>query len=356
MIIKVERSNGYFMNLIIKSVEDWISFFEKVDELKGKYGSDMIKKTISNITLLQANCLPNLNEHAEFFGLLYEYNFRDLEALKIFLEKIYPIYCFNRIIESILMAKEKCGITHIACILDNQNQSRKIKIFSNGYGYRKVYFDNNIIPWVQYNFKTNGLDNCFIPSEAEFIVDSRDFVNRKSEFNSRVLCTSDFRMNVFSLPSKDEMDEYDCRQEKYLLFSSLLEGLEEYFLENKVHLIIGEPNQTYFKDNLLYFDRYSTIRTDGIMFDEFARMIQSSNIDLIECSKILVKDANMVVISKVINDDIQDIYLIVQQDFLLNYLDNKRKENSRVCGYLEKLMNYDVKDDYVQKLMLTKKD
>lgn len=340
------------MEYIIKKVDDWILFLEKIDEMKEKYGSHIIHKGITNIEILEQNGLPDLKDVAELLQLAYQFDFRNLEVLKRFLIKIEPIYRFSNIREEILKAKVELGVESIAFSLLNQNALKKIDVYDSGCGFQKVYSSKRVNPYRMYNFKTNGIDTCVISECEEFIVDCKNYHNKQQD--SRIFYTDDFSMKIEGFPSKEEMDSFGIKHEKNQLFSSLLSSLEEYFASKKVHLVASNPNQVYLKENMLNGIYYSTIRTDGIIFDENGLELFPSKIDLSGTTKILVRNADMVLISNILNKETQNIFLVVNPSFLMEYLkcifDEKQEEFKKsIVQLMDNLCDKDA-----SKLMLVK--
>lgn len=340
------------MDYIIKKVDDWISFLEKIDEMKEKYGSKIINKGIASIKLLEQNGLPDLKEVAELLQLAYQFDFRNLDIFKQFLIKIEPIYRFSNIREKILHAKEELGIESIAFSLLNEFAPKTIDIYFSGFGFKKVYSSNSIEPYRKYNFKTNGIDTCVISEHTEFILDCKNYHNKQGD--TRIFYTDDFSMKIEGFPSKEKMDSFGIKIEKNELFSSLLCSLEEYFDSKKVHLIAGNPSQVYVKENILDGMNYSTIRTDGIMLDENGLELFPSKIDLSGTTRILVRNANMVLISNILKSEIENIFLVVEPSFFMEYLktvfDEKQEELKKT---IVQLMD-NLCDKEVSKLMLIK--
>lgn len=324
--------------LIIRNIDDWIAFFEGLNNLK-EQTYNVVSKGIISLQALKDNNLVSFNEVGELFNLLVKIKIRNFdEAIKL-LESLESFYSYQKPLKEIKELKEKYGITHLAF------QTKDKVIVSEYYTsnkFIKVYNLDNCIVEKNFDLTTNGLTQVILNGHRAYIIEQRMLDEPTSDFNKRIICTRDFRLNINLLPQKEEMDIYKIKQERKLLFANLL-----YYLScssKKVTLIIDNPNQEYLQDEEIRKD-YFTISSDGKLRGDHQDLEPRSS-RYLNVSKIEVSDANFVVISKVLERDIQKIYLIVKQDFL--------EEFKKDCSeYLIKILDLFVSEDIkVRSLML----
>lgn len=297
------------MEIIIRTIEEWTQLLVVIDQLKKKYGSSIVKKAILEMDCLLNNKIVAM-ESWEMFRVLYQAKFHDLEQTKKFLIAILDIYRFSDIIEEMNTFKERFGINYIAFIL-NTETLKKIPTYITLNGYQKVYFSKDVIPWYQYRWDTNGVDEYIFYNQAEFIVDYQDFIHKQK---SRTLYTCDFRFRMATLPLKHIMDSFQMELERKFLFTKVLENLENY----DIHFILQNPNGNYYKESSICHDQVSTIRCDGTMYSDMGYPLFPSKEEY-DTSKILVKNASFVAIAKMLKREVKDIYIIADPIFMEQY-------------------------------------
>ncbi len=307
------------MQAITKSIDDWVLFFTELDLIKKKKGSQELFLFLGALEAMEQRKLPDMKKYADYFDLFYRFSITDIYAIKAFINEVGSYYRYDKVILDIEKMKLEYGIEKIGFLLE-PDTGYLVDTYNNIGGFQKVYLPNNIHPFVTLDFKSNGVDTCSVFSGIDFIVDKLDQDYHLKSRKERTLYTKKFLYQA-TFPSKEQMDCYRLEEERRNTFYFLLNSLEPYFEENKVHLIVDNPNVVY--KQLNSFDKYHAIRTDGLVFSDVNELVLPSKRNYLRGeNKVLVKNAKIVVISEVIEDNVENIYVICEQDFLLEYFKN----------------------------------
>lgn len=322
------------MELITRDIDAWLKLFCGLNQLKKEYESKIITEVIIILEKMKNNKISLMSYHTKLLNLFYEFHLDDIDLILELLSVIQSFYSYDNVIAKIKDAEEKYNIDGISFIVQGINSKKVIDTYFVNYAFKKVYCPKDVIPREYIDFTTNGLNKVIINSDKPFIVDERDLYHDKK---STYLYTSDFNLNCELLPLKEEMDLFRINYERDALFQLLLDSLEGFYLAGKMDLIIDKPNISYRNDFVSSFEKRQTIRSDGKLFGDNCELLYPSKMDYLTGSKIMVQEANFVVIAKVNNKVIDSIQLVVDRDYI-NYLNQSNNQelitklNRLKCG------------------------
>ncbi len=294
--------------LIVRKLEDWETFFLGLNKLQKEH-KEIITRTIRIIEMLKDNYLPKIEEERELLNLIVELQINNFEEILILLKTLNSFYSFERLIEEIKELKDKYDINYLGF---QTTTKVVIEEYYTPHKFIKVYRPLNIVAERCFDLTRNSVSSVIIKGDKAFIIDKKDLDNRHSEFNQRILCTRDFRLNTSLLPKKEEMNILNIEEERKQLFRQLLYFLGNY--SSDVTLIIDDPNQIYMQDKEIR-SNYFTISSDGNLSDGNQELYPRYS-GYLTSNNIVISRANFAVISEIDKAGVKKIYLIVKKEFL----------------------------------------
>lgn len=310
------------MDIIKRSVIDWLNLLTRINNLKKEYGSQLLEETIWWLGNLEQKNITSLGNKAKLIDVLVEHKIDDVILMKKFLKKIKVIYNLELVINRIKVAKEECGINDIAFIVDEDKKNINVDVlFSNSF-IRRCFFTKDVFLIPNINFY-RGKINLAINPDFDFIVDEKDFDdNNRSD---RILYTNGFYFNSISFPTKEEMDlcEIDDLRNKWM--DNLLFNIA-FQLKEKGSLVLDNLNDKEFDLNSFdVFQGYSVF-SDGTLYDCYGNELEIKHFN---SKKIIVKNALILLICKFNGEEIVDFKLAVNPVYFKDYIQKKRQQGEK---------------------------
>ena len=207
--------------------------------------------------------------------------------------------------------------TDLALIIE-ESTKKQINTYFNQDFYRLAYFPNNVIPYEKIDFKSHGLTNLIFEGDYPFIIDERNLNTNKG---NRTFYTSNFILNYHNFPKKEEMDLINIKYKRDKIFEQLLYSLISF---NNTYLTIKNPNETYYNPFELNLNKRFTIRSDGHSYLDNNEPLKPDK-KYLESSKVIIENANFVLIAMITNNEINSLNLIISDSYYKYLLDNNLK-------------------------------
>lgn len=303
------------MNVLKRSVIEWINLLTRLNDIKKKYGSSIFQETILYIHYLEQGKFISVGVKAQVIDLLVEHGIDDFGLIKQFLEK--SLFNIEKVVGDLKLVQEKYGLDMVALILE-KNKKCFVPVNYSKDGYHRVYFPKDVIPMTVMDFET-GKIQYIVSSDTEFILDKREGQNLE-----RTFYTSDFRFARETFPSREQMDYYDDAKEKRNWMDQLIFHLS-YFNHDNTQLVIEDPNHSYDLTSKDVYQHY-TIFTDGIVMDSNGRKVENQSGYFKEVN---VCHADVLMVCQMIQNEIVQIKLVVHPLYFKEYVEELKKEHER---------------------------
>ena len=314
------------MEVIMKTLDDWVKLLTKIDELRKDYGYSIF----SDAKRVAYECSKGnacVSKGILLVNLLYNSGIRDFLVIANFIDSIKCFSNFEGIVNQIPKLAELYGVNKLAFINKFESENIKIGTYVKGSNYRKVYtprYAQDIVTFLDVNLKTNRDDVIKINNFDPFIVVEGDL--ESSQDSEKIYFTGNFNFRCATLPLKEEMNIASLEDEREFIFENLVSYLQ--YLQIPVKLEIRNPNQEYMNENSF------TIRSDGNLFNSNGDLLLTS--DILENGKaVLVKNASFVLLADIKDGDISSVYLIVDQEFYNNIKNSNIREMLKALVALE---------------------
>ena len=299
------------MKYLKRTISEWLTFFNKLNDLVKEQQRDIVSKTYLVLKRLNNQELTNITNEYQVINLLTKLGIEKLEIALSFLNTLKDYYSYDKLIQEIKDINELYALTHLAFIYDNSNLIKITEFFTLDC-YRKVYTAPNNIPLISFDLNTNGLNIITLKAHNPFIIDELDLSNKSP--NNRTFYTSNFLLNK-NLPHKEELNLFSIHYERNKLFKELIKYLSTYPL---VNLYIKEPNID------LPNNYTKTIRCDGLLLDEDNEELIPKESYYLSSKVIKIRHANFCLIYDQIT---KEIFLYIKRSYYEEIIKDEEIKN-----------------------------
>lgn len=313
------------MQVINKNVMEWINLFNRFDELKGAYGYSFFKDTVFWLDCLSQKKLMALGNKSKLIDLLVEHHIDEIDLMKEFLLQIMNIFDFHSVVVKLEEVQKDYGIDSVSLGLNTQDSNNVISIFHSNYSFQRAYFPKDVIPISRIDFKTGDIQ-LIAASHYEYILDKKE--QGKCE---RIFWTRDFRFGSKTFPTKEEMDQYNFKDEKKKWLSYIISNLVR--LDNReIDFVLDDPNLQVMDLNVSNVYQNYSILTDGVVYDENEReLLRRSGY----FGRVFVQEANVLMVCQLEQEGISKIKLMVHPIYFREYMNELEQDHEK--GLLENI-------------------